>query len=91
MNDASGCEEDDLGEASCTCSEHFTGEGCEVSVHYCDQEGFCAHGGDCITSLDGYLCDCAYDFYGPRCDVSEDDCADVTCGNDGECVDGIGE
>ena len=42
-------------------------------------------------SLDDFRCGCGFDFSGPMCEVSVDDCAGVVCQGGGVCVDGIGE
>ena len=62
-----------------------------MAVDYCVRDDFCGVGGVCQPSLDDFECDCGLDLTGETCDVSADDCVDVTCSNGGVCVDGIGK
>lgn len=78
--------------AACSCSDYYTGDGCQYRKNYCKDLTACSGHGVCRNgdNLDEYECECEPDFSGDRCQNSVDQCVGVTCGNGGKCVDLIG-
>ena len=76
----------------CLCKSGFTGKKCESRINLCEklpEANYepCLNGGECSfdPKLNSFECKCIGDFYGDRCELREDKCAQSPCQN-GKCV-----
>ena len=79
-------------DASSNCSLGYSGSLCNVT--YCESSAPCLNGGTCFMAnrpsiQPAYVCGCAPGFRGAQCQINDDDCLKISCGEHGKCVDGI--
>ena len=80
-----------LDDCSTTCDSGYTGANCETKIvsdpclelglNYCNGMGVCVNG----------TCFCSSGFTGAQCEYEINECTDmnITCNNNGQCVDGL--
>lgn len=70
----SGQCENFFGSFKCLCPAGWTGQTCGQLVDHCSNTT-CANGGECISIVLGYVCDCSNTgFQGTHCDININDC-----------------
>ncbi|XP_046905467.1 protein crumbs homolog 1 [Hypomesus transpacificus] len=72
---------------SCSCSEGWAGQRCEVLIDTC-ASGPCIHGTCSVTGL-GYECACEPGYRGAQCDEEVDMCEEHRCAHGGTCLHGV--
>ncbi|XP_065915266.1 uncharacterized protein [Dysidea avara] len=73
---------------SCVCPYPWTGITCDTDgVDNCSDVN--CNNGTCVDLVDGFLCQCHADFTGRFCDELIDTCTNITCLNNGTCVNHI--
>ncbi|WAR30635.1 LOW QUALITY PROTEIN: FBP1-like protein [Mya arenaria] len=77
------------GSFKCLCQAGWTGQTCGQLVDNC-MKSPCKHGGICVNTLSGFICDCLGTGYqGNTCELNINDCFGNPCQNNGRCVDGV--
>lgn len=77
------CINDREGNYTCLCSSGFGGKNCELPLCF---DGYCMHGGVCLTRNGVRECQCAENLYGEQCEYTKQSCEDLRCENGGKCV-----
>ena len=72
---------------SCSCSEGWAGQRCEVLIDTCASSP-CVHGTCSVTGL-GYECACEPGYRGAQCDEEVDMCEEHRCAHGGTCLHGV--
>lgn len=82
---------DNVNGYSCVCSNGYEGINCEIQRELCFNDVVCLNDGLCMfgENDNSSLCVCAPGFSGIDCSQNINDCENVTCKNNGSCVDGI--
>ncbi|GFX94272.1 sushi, von Willebrand factor type A, EGF and pentraxin domain-containing protein 1 [Trichonephila clavipes] len=82
---------DKVNDFACICPAGYEGPQCERAQEICYPDILCLNGGTCIEpeGSNHSYCVCAEGFTGIDCSVDVDDCENVTCLNNGRCVDEI--
>lgn len=75
---------------NCSCSEDYTGIGCQYEYDAC-QAGACKNGATCIDHGSGSKCICAPGFTGKFCDEDVVDCKENSCPPSATCIDLTGK
>ncbi|XP_054714506.1 delta-like protein C [Uloborus diversus] len=80
------CTNTGQGSYTCSCSEEYMGEDCDVLRNPCEGNP-CRNNGICKNPSSGeYECECRAGFFGPHCETSASICTDNLCENGGSCV-----
>ena len=77
------------------------GKNCDLPYDPCPINGDqCKNGGQCKRKVQhgvpekgvpkDFLCDCIFGYSGYFCEINDDDCKDVQCPPNKECIDGVG-
>lgn len=79
------CIPDLMGNYTCLCAPGFGGRNCMNALCY---DGYCKHGGVCLTRGGKRECQCPETFYGEQCEYRILSCQEINCLNGGKCVTG---
>lgn len=71
---------------NCTCSNDYTGIGCQYEFDACEA-GLCQNGATCVDDGENYSCICAPGFKGKNCDEDIIDCKENSCPPSATCID----
>ena len=79
----------------CLCKQYFVGSSCDIDTRICLTSNTCLNNSTCIdyslnASLNSneFYCKCENNlFYGTHCEHKLDICLEVTCSNNGNCID----
>ncbi|CAH2246535.1 delta and Notch-like epidermal growth factor-related receptor [Pelobates cultripes] len=69
---------------SCLKLTGYTGDLCESLLDHCSPQP-CRNGATCVTSLNGFSCQCPEGFLGSFCEEKIDPCSSSPCLNNGSC------
>ncbi|XP_075790597.1 LOW QUALITY PROTEIN: slit homolog 1 protein [Pelodiscus sinensis] len=79
-----------LGNHTCLCPPHYTGQACEEPADPCSAElGPCGPGAQCLVTAEGPRCECAPGYGGENCSRDLDDCQAHRCQHGARCQDAV--
>ncbi|GFT70691.1 sushi, von Willebrand factor type A, EGF and pentraxin domain-containing protein 1 [Nephila pilipes] len=82
---------DKVNDFACLCPAGYEGPQCERAQEICYPDILCLNGGTCLEpeGSNHSYCVCSEGFAGIDCSVDVDDCENITCLNNGRCVDEV--